>query len=79
MFLEYTNETGGSTSLRNISSPFSVKITKKVEFADMLYLGTATIDDSGNTTTLEILVDGSSVEKKRFVNDIAPTIAYLFQ
>jgi len=75
----YANETGGNTTLDNVSLPYSVKFKKNAKQMDNLAISFSAIG-SGDAKA-EILVDNKVVETKTFsgTSVITGTAVYLFQ
>ncbi len=72
--VEYTNATGGDTDLDDQILPFSVKITKTVEFAEIFTLLAST---DASSVTLQILVDGQIVENETSETNSSSQIAVI--
>lgn len=75
----YTNETGGNTTVDNVSLPYSVKLKKTVKQNDALGFNFSTL--AAGEVKVEILVNDKVVETKSFAGTsiISGTAVYIFQ
>lgn len=75
----YTNETGGNTTVDNVTLPYSVKVKRTVKQYDNLGFNFSTI--GSGEVKVEILVNDKVVETKSFSSTsvISGTVVYIFQ
>jgi hypothetical protein len=75
----YHNETGGNTSLDNVTLPYSVKFKKNAKQMDNLAINFTALGNGD--AKAEILVDDKVVETKTFSGTtvIGGTAVYIFQ
>lgn len=76
----YANETGGNASETAVALPFSKKISRSVKQYDTAVINAQAA--GGGQLDVEILVDGTSVEKKTFsASDVvvSGSVVYMFQ
>lgn len=76
----YENESGGNASESAVALPFSKKISRTVKQYDAAVINAQA--EGGGQLDVEILVDGTSVEKKTFsATDVvvSGSVVYIFQ